>query len=355
MKKWQTTFWSGENPRQELYDRLKAELIPSIGHAKTLQGECLRAFAKIEHDAYNNGGGNNHSGSLLFLRMNFPGFRPEWWDGLREYIVGGETTDDIENIIREMGEAVVTYVEASMSHLSPNVENLAVEELTKEFLNPYKKEQIPVTSWLQEERHEDEKTGHHPKIASWIVAQAVDFSKENFEGYHYHVAVNEVETLGEAVQFLAIQDGETSDVAKMRSTLAEMNRTLFQWNEERKSRMQANGLSILANHGFTLQAIGNDLAAVKDVPDVPNAQYVIEHSSRFIEDAKASDPQWQVLFRVNDGEKTNTSVVVELLTLPDLLEVYTELPRPSNSPDELNEFDTWDDARRASHNPSIKF
>jgi hypothetical protein len=155
------TFWGGENPRQELYDRLKADLIPPMGHAKSLQGECLRAFAKIQHDAYNNGGGNNHSGSLRFLRANFPGFKMEWWNDLREYIVCGEATPSIENTIREIGEVVVTYVEASMSDLSPNVENLAVERLTVEYLGPHGPEPRPIASYFPDDDEEEMHWGRH--------------------------------------------------------------------------------------------------------------------------------------------------------------------------------------------------
>lgn len=152
---WKKTFWGGEHPRQALYNRLKAELIPSMGQASTLQGECLRAFAKIEHDAYNNGGGNNHSGSLRFLRANFPGFKQEWWDHLREYIVCGAATPSIKSTISEIGEAVVTYVEASMSDLSPNVENLAVEQFTAEYLGPHGPEQRPIDSYFPDDDEEE--------------------------------------------------------------------------------------------------------------------------------------------------------------------------------------------------------
>lgn len=153
MADFQQTFWSGGNPRQALYNELKTELIPGNGHSKTIEGECLRAFAKIEHDAYNNGGGNNHSGSLRFLKENMPGFRQEWWDTLHEYIVCGSASHNIKAAISEIGEEVVSYVEASRSNLTPLINEATIEQLYADYLGPNGPEERPID--LMDEDDED--------------------------------------------------------------------------------------------------------------------------------------------------------------------------------------------------------
>lgn len=155
-KDYMTTFWGGQNPRQELYRRLWDQLIPSYGHSHTIEGECLRAFAKIEHDAYNNGGGNNHSGSLLFLREHFPGFKEEWYAALREYICEGRSDDRIHQTIREIGEAVVSHVEATEMTPTPNTGNLAVTDLTVEYLGIDGPTDKPADRFYSYENNEDE-------------------------------------------------------------------------------------------------------------------------------------------------------------------------------------------------------
>jgi len=155
---WQKTFWNGGNPRQDLYNKLKAELIPGNGNSKTVEGECLRAFAKIEHDAYNNGGGNNHSGSLRFLKENFPGFKQEWWDTLYEYIVCGYASPNIKAVISEIGEAVVTHVEVSMPNLKPMIKELTIEQLTVEYLGANGPEPRPIESCFPDGDEDDDFT-----------------------------------------------------------------------------------------------------------------------------------------------------------------------------------------------------
>jgi hypothetical protein len=157
MMDWQTTFWNGGNPRQALYNKLKAELIPGNGHSKTLEGECLRAFAKIEHDAYNNGGGNNHSGALRFLKENLPGFKQQWWDTLHEYVVFGGVNPSIKVTISEIGEAVVSHVE-SMPALTPLINEPTIEQLYAEYLGLNGPEERPVSSYFTDDEEEDEMT-----------------------------------------------------------------------------------------------------------------------------------------------------------------------------------------------------
>lgn len=64
-------FWDRTHPLSADNERLFEQLVPACGHCDTLQGECLRAAAKIGYDWYNNGWGcNNWSGAVVFLRRN---------------------------------------------------------------------------------------------------------------------------------------------------------------------------------------------------------------------------------------------------------------------------------------------
>lgn len=51
-------YWSGKGQYQDLYEKYWKELVPDMGEADTTEGEALRAIARINHDIYNNGGGN---------------------------------------------------------------------------------------------------------------------------------------------------------------------------------------------------------------------------------------------------------------------------------------------------------
>jgi len=55
---------------KEKFNTLFEQLVPGYGKADTLAGELLRAAAKLRHDFYNNGMGNNTSGAIHFLAEN---------------------------------------------------------------------------------------------------------------------------------------------------------------------------------------------------------------------------------------------------------------------------------------------
>lgn len=61
------TFWNNTHPKQELYNVLFDELVPSEGKAATLAGEVLRASSEIYYDYYNNASCNNMTGAFDFL------------------------------------------------------------------------------------------------------------------------------------------------------------------------------------------------------------------------------------------------------------------------------------------------
>lgn len=58
-----------ETPFRVKLNELHERLVPPIGTCETLQGEILRALGNLWYDWQNNGGGNNTSGSLNFLRL----------------------------------------------------------------------------------------------------------------------------------------------------------------------------------------------------------------------------------------------------------------------------------------------
>lgn len=65
------TFWFENHPLSAQRDILFDKLVPAFGSCDTLQGELLLAANKISHDYFNNGWGNNWSGSLMYLKKYF--------------------------------------------------------------------------------------------------------------------------------------------------------------------------------------------------------------------------------------------------------------------------------------------
>jgi hypothetical protein len=62
----ENTYWDGKGKHQAQYNRL-VKLMPAMGKCDTVAGEIVRAASRIGHDLYNNGMGNNTSGSLNYL------------------------------------------------------------------------------------------------------------------------------------------------------------------------------------------------------------------------------------------------------------------------------------------------
>jgi hypothetical protein len=105
-------YWDNVGPRQADYDRLYKELVPGSGDAETVEGQLLRAASKLAWDFYNNGGGNNVSGALVYLKENFPGFKQSWWDALSPNVCG-IVNDDVKDILpvcEEIVDKVTAYV-----------------------------------------------------------------------------------------------------------------------------------------------------------------------------------------------------------------------------------------------------
>jgi hypothetical protein len=149
------SFWNRSNPRQAIYDELANLLVPGIGNAETIEGECLRAFQWIQHDAFNNGGGNNHSGALIFLRDHMPGFKKEWWDNLREYIVGGYATHNIQMTIHEIGENLLDHLILKDGNYTENSDELDLWNFRAEYLGQDGPEEAPRRSSRIDDEEDD--------------------------------------------------------------------------------------------------------------------------------------------------------------------------------------------------------
>ena len=69
-------YWSDKGDYSKEYDYYWKKLVPSNGHAETLQGELLRCMSSIVYDRYNNGFGNNRKPPSLLLYKYREKFMP---------------------------------------------------------------------------------------------------------------------------------------------------------------------------------------------------------------------------------------------------------------------------------------
>lgn len=119
-------YWDSEGPNQETHDRLVGKLVPLCGNAGTLEGEFLRAADKLTYEFYNNGGGNNVSGALRFLRDRYPDFDFAWWDALAPYVTGrgGVAPQKVYDACEAMLDSVVLHVAAKKGRYVPSEEDM---------------------------------------------------------------------------------------------------------------------------------------------------------------------------------------------------------------------------------------
>lgn len=115
-------YWDNEGPHQADYDRLNEALVPAQGPAESLEGEMLRAVGKLGYEFYNNGGGNNVSGALLFLKEHYPDFKESWWDDMAPHVTGNGDgmTEGLLPVCEEMVDSVVQYVAAKNGEYTPS-------------------------------------------------------------------------------------------------------------------------------------------------------------------------------------------------------------------------------------------
>lgn len=115
-------YWDKEGPHQGDYDRLHEALVPMQGPADNLEGEFLRAAGNLAYEFYNNGGGNNVSGALCFLKQHYPDFKDSWWDALAPHVTGNGDgmTDGLLPVCEEIVDSVVRYVVGKNGEYTPS-------------------------------------------------------------------------------------------------------------------------------------------------------------------------------------------------------------------------------------------
>jgi hypothetical protein len=152
------TYWNNNGKYQAEFDSLWKELVSVQGKSKTLEGEFLRAIAKIYYDAYNNGFGNNTSGAYNFLVKKFdildtvPAFSN--LAGIVNFgcvytppMTWGETTKILDDAV----DAIVEYIVSRNGSYSENVYDMF--EFGDEDFNP---EEDECEEWEDEYSHDDE-------------------------------------------------------------------------------------------------------------------------------------------------------------------------------------------------------
>ncbi|BCG50264.1 hypothetical protein [Ralstonia phage RP13] len=113
------TYWDHAGKYQAEYEQLHAALIPAMGNCETMEGEYLRAAARIYHDLYNNGFGNNWSGAWNFLYQNAEliGINKDHLGDIGHYKCGqvyhhsGDTRDSTAAIaIESITDSVILFI-----------------------------------------------------------------------------------------------------------------------------------------------------------------------------------------------------------------------------------------------------
>lgn len=127
-------YWNGEGPHQVECDALRGKLIPSEGSAETIEAECLSAADCLGYEFFNNGGGNNVSGALIYLRTHLPEFKDKWWDALAPFVTGSGglyCSEEQLSACEEILDATVVYVMQCGDDLRPIKESWRDNNVTK--------------------------------------------------------------------------------------------------------------------------------------------------------------------------------------------------------------------------------
>ena len=108
---------SYNDPRWDKY----AQFMPPSGPSDRLVGELFRAAAKINHDYYNNGFGNNWSEAAAFL-MNHLSFSSEVERMFLEYGLGkvvSSFNDELDAVVEDMVQTVLN----ALDQIDPEIPN----------------------------------------------------------------------------------------------------------------------------------------------------------------------------------------------------------------------------------------
>lgn len=122
------SYYKGTGKFQAEYDRLE-QLMPSYGNADTLAGELIRSAARLMHDFYNNGMGNNTSGAINFLNahgvISSDNYRTIY-DYTRGSLYKGSYEGDSFHVAIEsvMEQTIEFILEHPSSETTPNTEDM---------------------------------------------------------------------------------------------------------------------------------------------------------------------------------------------------------------------------------------
>jgi hypothetical protein len=182
-----------------------------------------------------------------------------------------------------------------------------------------------------------------PRLASWIVIQALDASRENIDGYEIQDAHGELNDLTDAVEIVAAQDGATAEVEQMRETLKDVQSIVEEMKAARDAKLKSSGINIAFEQGFEMRMIGSVSQLYKAIPDV-DGHYIIDIGGGIDPTVNAEMKDWGVTVVINSNGLKNYAVVAEKLTLEEALDVYQELPLPVDDKLVQNVYQTWEDA-----------
>ncbi len=182
-----------------------------------------------------------------------------------------------------------------------------------------------------------------PRLASWIVIQALEISHENIRGYSIQSAHREAIDLAGAVELIADRDGETAEVEQMRDRLKDIQAIVDEKKAERDAKLKANGIDAAFDEGFELRMIGSVSQLYKKIPD-HDGGWVIDIGGGVDPSVNAEMKDWGVTANINTNGLRNYAVVAEKLTLQEALEAYKDLPLPTGDKLVQNVFNTWEEA-----------
>lgn len=192
-----------------------------------------------------------------------------------------------------------------------------------------------------------------PRIASWLILDALQTSREKIEDYSIQDAHSEIIDLEDAVTAYNVLNGNPSEYAHMTSLIDDLKITLKEMKKAREEKFESNGLGAAFQEGFELRIIGSVHQLVKAIPDIEGGHYVIDIGGGIDNTAKASTVDWGVTANIRNNRFNNYTTVYEKLTLTDALAKYKELPLPLGEGLVQTIFDTWDDVSTASAKPGL--
>jgi hypothetical protein len=142
------TYWSGNGKHQEWYDLNFSQLVPASGETGTVEGELIRASAKLYYDYYNNGMCNNTSGPANFLTeydIKYKlGISKQIHDVRLECNTGGYTTAELSKPLEDIVNVVIEFAQSKNGVYTPTTDDMWLyqdNEWEQEDFNAHQKRQ----------------------------------------------------------------------------------------------------------------------------------------------------------------------------------------------------------------------